>query len=276
MRILVIADLHLDLWEHTSRDPLWPMASVFPTLDALIIAGDLTNDPMQNWPKALERIARLIDPSEVYIIPGNHDYYGHHLSGDNNLRSVAERAGVNFAQQTAVELGGARFLCCTLWTDFALQGAQDEAMRAAQRAMNDYAQIARSAQDLARIRPQDTLAKHKEHLAWLRAKLQGPFDGPTIIVTHHCPSSSALDASHRLAPAYGSNLDHLMLTGTAKLWLFGHTHRRLRGNAHGTPVVNVSFGYPREVEDEDIAEVMLRGVIDTRIPGLLVKPGNDE
>jgi hypothetical protein len=40
--------------------------------------------------------------------------------------------------------------------------------------------------------------------------------------------------------------------------------------------VNVSFGYPREVEDEDIAEVMLRGVIDTRIPGLLVKPGNDE
>ena len=270
MRILAIADLHLDLWQLTRRDPLAALSKVFPTLDALIIAGDLANNPIQNWPRAFELIGRYINPSKVYIIPGNHDYYGHYLAGDNNLRALAEHAGMNFAQKTVLELGGVRFLCCTLWTDFDLHGDPHHSMRVAQRAMSDYFEIARSDQDCSHILPDDTLAKHQEHLAWLSRELRSPFDGPTIVATHHCPSITALVPEHRLAPAYGSNLDRLISISSVDVWLFGHTHLRLHGIAHGTSVLNVSLGYPREVTDNEITEVMCRGLIDTDVPGLLV------
>ena len=50
MSVLVIADLHLDMWLGAQRDPLAAIgADVWASLDALIIAGDLCN--MCNRPK---------------------------------------------------------------------------------------------------------------------------------------------------------------------------------------------------------------------------------
>jgi 3',5'-cyclic AMP phosphodiesterase CpdA len=263
MRILVTADLHLDLWAHAKRDPFASILPIFQTLDAVIIAGDLANDPMRNWPPALARIGRLIDPSKVWVIPGNHDYYGWNLAGDDGLRALSEQAGMNFAQKTSFELGNVRFLCCTLWTDFELHHEPRVSKVTAQRAMNDYSQIAKSAKGPELILPDDVLSSHQEQLAWLADALKEPFAGRTVVVTHHCPSPSALGADNRLAPAFCSNLETWIATQSVGLWLFGHTHRRLRGRAVNTPVVNVSLGYPREVSDDEIADIVMRGIIDT-------------
>lgn len=267
MRILVIADLHLDLWAHARRDPFGPMLPIFQAIDAIIIAGDLSNDPMRNWPHALARIGRLIDPSKVWVIPGNHDYYGWCLTGDDGLRDLVEQAGMKFAQMASFELGGVRLLCCTLWTDFDLHSEPDVSKVTAHRAMNDYFQIHRKPTGSDLIHPDDVLKKHRDHLLWLGRELDKAFDGRTVIVTHHCPSRTALGPDNRLDPAFCSNLDWMMATRSIYLWLFGHTHRRLSGNANNTPVVNVSLGYPREVDDHGIANIFMRGVIDTDLPG---------
>lgn len=272
MRTLIIADLHLDLWDHAKRDPFGPMPPIFQTLDAVIIAGDLSNDPMKNWPCALARIGRLIEPSKVWVVPGNHDYYGWNLAGDGGLRTLAEQAGMHFAQKTSVEFDGVRFLCCTLWTDFNLHSEPHVSKVIAQRAMNDYFQIHREPTGSDLIHPDDVLKKHREHLAWLARELDKAFDGRTVIVTHHCPSRSALGPDNRLAPAYCSDLDQVMVRSQADLWLFGHTHRRLSGRSNNIPVVNVSLGYPREVADHNIVDIFMRGVIDTAIPGLFAYP----
>ncbi|WP_223850189.1 metallophosphoesterase [Paracoccus yeei] len=96
-------------------------------LNALIIAGDLSNDPQRNWPWALSRIARLVAPERIWVIPGNHDYYGTTLD-DTVLARIAGSAGVSFAQKRALTFGSCRVLRCTLWTDFALTGDPDAAM----------------------------------------------------------------------------------------------------------------------------------------------------
>ena len=67
-------------------------------VDALVVAGDLTNNPLRNWPDALARLSRLIDPAKIHILPGNHDYYHFRLDGDYRLRAMVEDAGMTWAQ----------------------------------------------------------------------------------------------------------------------------------------------------------------------------------
>ena len=274
MKILVTADLHLDLWQLAGRDPLAAILPVLGTLDALIVAGDVANDPLRHWPRSLDRIAKLIDPAKVHIVPGNHDYHRWHLGGDARLRALAEAAGMSFAQKAAPEIGKVRFLCCTLWTDYRLTGDPWAAMTMARRAMNDHLLIARDAGG-GFAAPEDLAAIHSDHLAWLTARIAQPFPGRTVIVTHHGPSPGAAGPIDSLTPAFCSDLDEWILHHQPDLWLFGHTHRPLAAQVGNTPVVNISLGYPGEVHPGDETRLMLRGLIDTDAPDLLVHVRED-
>jgi hypothetical protein len=61
------------------------------------------------------------------VIPVNHDYYQHHLDDEETLGEFCERAGTHFSQKMEVIIGGDRFLCCTLWTDFNIHSDIDSA-----------------------------------------------------------------------------------------------------------------------------------------------------
>ena len=267
MRILVTADWHIDLWQRSYRDLLNNNRSVFKDLDALIVGGDLANHPFQNWQSVLKQIGRLIDPSKVYIMAGNHDYYHWDLDGDDKLRAFAEDAGMTFAQKSSFVLGGVRFLCCTLWSDFALTGDPHGAMIVGSKSMNDYQLIRVGGRSAS---PQDTLRVHKDHLTWLSEAMAEPFDGRTVIVTHHAPSACATGAIDDLTPSFTSNLDAWILQHSPHLWLFGHTHRNLQGRVGDTPIVNVSVGYPSEVSAAREGKILSRGLLDTATPHLLV------
>lgn len=149
MTILITADLHLDLWADSGRDPFAAVLPVLPDLDALIIAGDLANDPLRNWSWAQSRIARLVSPARICVIPGNHDYYGATLE-DTVLARIAGSTGANLAQKRVLTFGNCRLLCCTLWTDFALTGDPEAAMARAGMGMMDYARIRRAEGGLIR------------------------------------------------------------------------------------------------------------------------------
>ena len=274
MKILVTADLHLDLWQHAGRDPFAGILPILGTLDALLVAGDITNDPLRNWPRALDRIARLIDPAKVHIIPGNHDYYHWHLGGDDRLRALTEAAGMNLAQKSALEIGGLRLLCCTLWTDYRLTGDPAAAMRMARRTMNDHLLIARDAGG-GFATPEDMLKVHDDHLTWLTGQIAQPFAGRTTVVTHHGPSPGAAGPIDSLTPAFCSDLDPWILHHRPDLWFFGHTHRPLAAQVGNTPVVNISLGYPDEIRPGDEADTLLRGLIDTDAPELLADDRED-
>lgn len=271
MRILVLSDLHLDSWDRALRDPLPAIAAAAGNIDAVIIAGDLTDNAVQNWPQALARVRRSFPNRPVFILPGNHEYYYGHLHLDRELRRTSESAGAIFVQKAKFILDDIRILTCTLWTDFEINGTRDASMQRAASAMNDYVVIAKSASDPSAIAPHDTIHVHQEHLAWLQMELAHPFDGRTVVITHHGPSPAARGSEHPLAPAFCSDLDQLIQTNSIALWLFGHTHRQITGRAGGIPVVNVSFGYAREVSDEAIHRLVRRSIIDTAVPELLTE-----
>lgn len=82
MNVLIIADLHLDLWTDAGRDPLSGILPVLRDLDALIVTGDLADDQQRNWSRALARLGHLVAPERIWVIPGNHGYYGAMLDDD--------------------------------------------------------------------------------------------------------------------------------------------------------------------------------------------------
>jgi 3',5'-cyclic AMP phosphodiesterase CpdA len=260
--IAVIADTHFDNWARWAVDPL--TATGLDILinqrepDLLVVAGDLANDPVRTWPSILTRLGRLIDPSKIVVIPGNHDFYNFRLDGEHILREMCSSAGAHFAQKDEFRINRTRVLCCTLWTDFALTGDVPRAVETASRVMNDYRLIRTGEpgmpfiqQETRLITPRDLLALHNDHRIWLEAALRESHfagdAGRTVVVTHHGPSrSTAVGQIDDLTPSFHSDLDALILETAPDTWFFGHSHRRCQARVGRTEIRNVCVGYPEE------------------------------
>ncbi|WP_411839961.1 metallophosphoesterase [Paracoccus sp. ME4] len=271
--LLVMSDLHMDLWGAARRDPFDSEAGErLADLEALVIAGDLTNKPKVRWPHALEAIGRRIDLSRVWVMPGNHDYYDFRIDGEDRLAQIAEKAGAHFAQQAELRFGDTRLLCCTLWTDLALHGDQAQGMAMARRRMNDYRYIRMAGNGYGRMDPKDTVRIHDAHRDWLAARLAEPFDGRSIAVTHHAPHPGSVaqvtgddsDDEDETAPAYASDLRGLIEAGAPDVWFHGHTHAGPALDHGRTRIRNVALGYPDQVEPGREAERLLRGLVEIR------------
>jgi hypothetical protein len=157
-------------------------------------------------------------------------------------------------------LGGVRFLGCTLWTDFRLYASDITpaiCMRDAQSAMLDF-RLIRATPWYRKLYPADTVRRHELSRAWLANTLSEPFDGKTVVVTHHAPSQGSVEAQYEgdsLTPAYASNLESLMGPAVC-LWIHGHMHTSFDyiaqadddSNKRGTRVICNPRGYsPRHL-----------------------------
>ncbi|MEJ6390578.1 metallophosphoesterase [Gymnodinialimonas ulvae] len=269
--LAILSDLHFDSYQRYALDPIkmWGLEDIVWNADALILAGDLTNGPARNWPDVFQYLSEFIPPGQIYTLPGNHDYYHGSLDGDPLLADAARKVGPYFVQKDVLLHGDTRLLCCTLWTDFNLTGDLTGAMQTAQRAMRDYDLITAPTdpdthlEDVSlmrpprRIRPIDTLNLHLDHRAWLEAALATPHpsgaEGSTVVVTHHGPHPTVAGKIDSLTASFHSNLGDMIKRHQPDAWYFGHSHRRLRAQVHGTDIRNVSFGYAGELIDEPIS-----------------------
>ena len=169
MKALILGDVHLDRWTEAGRDPFAAMTlGDWAGLDAVFIAGDLSDKPRVRWKYAIRHLARHVDPGRIHIVPGNHDYYDFQLDRDDRLAEVATAEGAQLAQTAEVIVGGIRFLCCTLWTDFALHGDVSGSQVIARERMNDYRYIRNAKAGYRKIRPFETVQIHQEHRAGWR------------------------------------------------------------------------------------------------------------
>lgn len=111
--------------------------------------------------------------------------------------------------------------------------------------MNDF-QMIRAEESFRRLRPADVIEKNREAFDFLVDELNKPFDGKTIVITHHCPVLEAVGDKHdgHLNAAY-SNQWHGLLP-LVDVWIFGHTHRAIDMELGGCRLVSNPRGYPRE------------------------------
>lgn len=78
-----------------------------------------------------------------------------------------------------------------------------------------------------------------------------PFDGPTVVVTHHGPSPKCHDYDRYgepdlYTPSFWSNPEDLMKPDRVALWIYAHTHTNKRLELNGVHVVTNQRGYSGE------------------------------
>ena len=226
MKINYFSDIHLEFG--------W-LESPVTDADVVVAAGDIGVGP-----EAVEWLARI--PQPVLYVAGNHEYYGGELASTcAAIRDACEGTNVTFLEQKEVVFGKTRFLGTTLWTDFS-DGDERILLRAASH-MNDYQQI-RYADRL--LQPADILAVNAAANAWLSQQIQQPFDGQTVVITHHAPSHKSWDPPPKdsaFLASYCNDMDELLDRASVGLWIHGHIHQTADYRIGETRVVCNPRGY---------------------------------
>jgi Icc-related predicted phosphoesterase len=230
MKLHILNDLHIEFAEFA------PPAT---DADVVVLAGDIgVGMEGLRW-----AAARFPDRPVVYV-PGNHEFYHHDLVLIDELKSRAPDH-IHVLNDEQVVIDGVRFLGSILWTDFALFGEADTffAKQTARRNLSDFSLIRHHGR---RFTPEDATRLHTASRGWLASMLAESFQGRTVVVTHHAPSSRSVHpryARDLLSPAFASHLEMLMDGERAALWVHGHMHDPFDYEICGTRVVCNPRGY---------------------------------
>jgi predicted phosphodiesterase len=245
MKVHILSDLHIEFS---------PYHLQVLDADVIVLAGDIGVGI-----KGIEYAMQLLEitKSRILYVMGNHEAYHQNIDTiRRNLRQLCtpEKAfeveqRLFFIDGNEVIIDGVRFLGCTLWTDFRLFGESKRFECLAEaRWLNDFRIISCGNGDV--FRPLDSVELHEQSLEWLTRKLDQPFDGKTVVITHHLPSFESVVDRYRddlLSACFASNLDHLF--SKMDLWIHGHTHDSLDYVKNGTRVVCNPRGYSRYEQD---------------------------
>lgn len=234
MRIRVHSDLHLEFQDWNAPDT---------EADVIVLAGDI-----HSGARGVEWARRQFPLTPVVYVAGNHEFYGRDLQETlSDLQKAGRRFGVDVLHGRGVVIGGVRFLGATLWTDFALHGADVQsiarAMSDAKYGMSDFSLIRHGAHGL--FRPEHARRMHLEQVSWIHASLAAEFPGPTVLITHHLPHPRSIHRKYSgsgLNPAFASDLSALVGPPVA-FWIHGHTHESCDYIEGGTRVICNPRGY---------------------------------
>jgi predicted phosphodiesterase len=246
MRLHVLSDLHVEM----APFELDGGAAGAHDADVVVLAGDTATGT-----RGVRWAQEHAGGRPVLYVAGNHEYYGRALPGLlDELRSAAGGSTVRVLENDEVQLDGVRFLGCTLWSDFDFDGTdhRERSMRVCARVVNDFKHISFGTTGDA-LAPSDARAVHLGSRAWLAERLSTPFDGETIVITHHAPLISVRPeqpALRALAGAFASDLTDLMGGERVALWIYGHTHRAADVEVRGTRVLSNPRGYPHQAVAE--------------------------
>lgn len=236
-RFLFWSDLHEESW----RDGFEPPRLEAP-VDAVLMAGDVDHG---GHLEVAARAARAYGAPVVQIW-GNHEAYGsvfpdlRRREAERLAELRAEGLDLRLLHGAATEIAGVRILGATLWTDLRLYPDHEDLARAS---------IAPFMADLREIRMtperrfafEDMLRLHAEDKAAIFAALREPFDGPTLVMTHHIPVRQMIAPFREIGvmkkrvvnAAFASDLWAEIREHKLDVWLCGHSHDNMAWTGEG-------------------------------------------
>lgn len=236
MLIHLVSDLHMEF------SPYIPHPKSYRA-DLIAVAGDIMSKG-----RGISKLRELWPNKNIVVVSGNHEHYGVDVNENTaRMKENAKAHDILLLETETVVIDGVRIFGCTLWTDFMLYGKDKRkfCLYAAQQSLNDFKYI-RTKDGSARFTALDSIEIHQESLKHLKQTIDTPFDGPTVILTHHAPSYKSVVPRFQndlLSACFASNLDDLMCVDKVELWMHGHMHDSLDYKVNGTRVICNPRGY---------------------------------
>lgn len=267
MKIWTISDLHLGGAVFDRKQQfIWRQ---IPDADVCVVAGDMTNGNIESSMLWLRNHIGVHMP--VIFVLGNHDYYGDAIDRTFIAGKIAAaELGIHLLEDESVTIAGTRFIGCTLWTDYQVYEGTESSeekraehraryMQAAALGLNDHKMIRLVDEEPGRFLPMHARDFHLGSRVNLRKMLAQHHDGPTVVVTHHCPHRNSIHddfAGDSLTPAFCSDLSDIIEAFQPELWVHGHTHSAFDYDVGDTRVVCNPRGYHWEHGDFDPEKVV--------------------
>ncbi len=268
--IRIASDLHLEGFAGRNAETLAVDFLPADERDAesiLVLAGDISSNA--------EQLLAFLDACckrfpKVYYVAGNHEWYRHdyvHHTKDltaaihNHQTTLGALTNLKFALDEVgyeeLEDLKLRFVFTPLWAD----GGPTLADRGTVGFyLNDFRLITMPSHgDLSyrqiprKFSVDDMMDIHKRQKAGIEEHLKQPFDGRTVVITHHLPSRRLVsarfwpgDGSDGANGGFASDCDNMMAVHEPWLWIHGHTHDTIDTKLWKTRIVCNPAGYRGE------------------------------
>jgi hypothetical protein len=268
--IRVASDLHLEAFSGRNAETLaidFLPADERDAESILVLAGDISSDPNQLLAFLNACCKRF---PKVYYVAGNHEWYRHdyvhytkelQLAIHNHQTVHGALTNLEYALDEVcyeeLEDLKLRFIFAPLWADggptlgdrgqvgFYLNDFRLITMPG--HGDPNYRQIPR------KFSVDDMIAIHKRQKAGIEEYLKQPFDGRTVVITHHLPSRRLVSArfwpgngSDGANGGFASDCDNMIAVNEPWLWIHGHTHDTIDTKLWETRIVCNPAGYRGE------------------------------
>ncbi|MEO9475096.1 MAG: metallophosphoesterase [Cyclobacteriaceae bacterium] len=259
MKIQYSSDLHLEfpanqlyLIEH----PIRPIADVLVLAGDTILLGDSVNDY-----KVLDQLSSTFE--KVYIVPGNHEFYGKHFPISKILPSFHEevRSNVHYLNNQTLKFGDTRVLFTTLFSH--IPASKSTKIK---NYIQDFHRTRYHEDSMLSLTINEFNHCHKVCLGYLLLELEEPFQGKTVVVSHFPPYNKKWIKDYPEFPIDLSSFFHADLEWICKQhkidhWISGHTHVNFKsfqiGNTwmHGNMLGYVEHGDHYQFNREAVIQV---------------------
>jgi predicted phosphohydrolase len=233
MKIQICSDLHLEFAKHRdwlNDNPLIPAA------DILIIAGDTYYLEM-DYAK-LDFINKVSnDFDKVYLIPGNHEYYGgYDISTALEPTCKEIKQNVFMLNNQLIQIDGVTLIFSTMWSK--IENYIPEIMQW----MTDFKKIKYKGKKFTTDQCNEI---HELAFRFITDAVKS--EGKKVVVTHHLPSSKCTSEEFKHSPlgdAFCVDKTEFIMDSNIDFWVYGHSHRNLNDFKIGnTELITNQFGY---------------------------------
>lgn len=230
MKIQIISDIHLEF-----NPKFYPQKAA----DNIALLGDIGYPHTKVYQEFINKLSNDFD--NVFVIPGNHEYYGSTYDNVNEFLTnlCSSFTNVHFLNNKVFVHNNIRIIGTTLWSNITNGFV-------VMTRINDYRYIKNKNGNS--ISFHDVNKWHENAVEFIQQQIKEATDlkQKLVVFSHHAPTYQENERPvNKITCAFRTDLDYLIKYPIV-YWCYGHTHHSTKFKINDVDIISNQVGYIRE------------------------------